>query len=83
MNQVMASWVISLQHETSKFISLTKFRVIPFEKKPCSTDSYKKLICIRVHVKTDELNYMTQKYLLRIKFLYEYVEQGFLLNGIT
>ena len=41
--------------------------MIPFDKKPCSTDSYKKLICRRVQVKTDELNEITPKCLLRLK----------------
>ena len=62
----MASWIISLQHETSKFIPSTIFQVIPFERKPRSTDSYNKLICRRVQVKIDELNDMTQEYLLRM-----------------
>ena len=43
MNRVMASWVIFLRQETSKFIFSTRFQVIPFERKPRSTDSYKKL----------------------------------------
>ena len=42
MNRVMASWIIYLRHENSKFISSTIFQVIPFDKKPCSIDSYKK-----------------------------------------
>ena len=67
MNWVMASCIILLWHETSKFISSTRFQVILFEKKPCSTDSYKKSICRRMQVKTDELNDMTQKCLLRLK----------------
>ena len=64
MNRVMASWIIFLRHETSKFISSTRFQFIPFEKRPRSTDSYKNSICRRVQVKIDELNYMTQKFLL-------------------
>ena len=67
MNRVMASWIIYLQRETSKFISSTRFQVIPFEKKTRSTDSDKKSICRRVQVKTDELKDMTPKYLLRLK----------------
>ena len=67
MNQLIASWIIFLPHETYKSISSTRFQVIPFEKKPRSTDSYKKLICRRVQVKTDELNNMTPKCLLRLK----------------
>ena len=67
MNRVMDSWIILLWHETSKFISSTRFQVIQFEKKPRSTDSYKKSICRRVQVKTYELNDMTQKCLLRLK----------------
>ena len=67
MNQVRASWIILLIYETSKFISSTTFQVIPFEKNPCSTDLYKKLICRRVQVKPYELNDMTQKCLLRLK----------------
>ena len=67
MNWMMASWIIFRRYETSKFISSTRFQVIQFYKKPRSTDSYKKLICRRVQVKTDELNDMTQKYLLRLK----------------
>ena len=35
MNRVMASWIIFIWHETSKFISSTRFQVITFEKKPC------------------------------------------------
>ena len=66
MNQVMASWIILLWNETSKFISSTRFQLVPLEKNPSSTDSYKKLICRRVQVKTDELNDMTQKCLLRL-----------------
>ena len=67
MNRVMASWVIFLQHETSKFIFSTRFQVIPFERNPRSTDSYKKLIQRRVPVKTDELNEMTKTFLVRLK----------------
>ena len=66
MNWVMVSWIISPWHETSKFISSTRFQVIPFEKKPRSTDSYKKLICRRVQVKADELNETTQICLLHL-----------------
>ena len=61
MNRVMASWVIFFRHETSKFIFSTIFQVIPFERKPRSTDSYKIYICRRVPVKTDELNDITKK----------------------
>ena len=61
MNRVMASWIIFLQHETSKFISSTRFQVISYEKKLRSTDSYKKLIWRRVQVKTDELNDINRK----------------------
>ena len=43
MNRVMASWVVFLRHETSKFIFSTRFQVIPFERNPRPTDSYKKL----------------------------------------
>ena len=64
MNGAMTSWINFLRHETSKFISSTRFQVIPFEKKPRSTDSYKNSICRRVQVKTDELNDMKQKCLL-------------------
>ena len=67
MNRVMASWIIFLQHETSKFIPPTRFQVIPFEKKLCSTYSYKNLICRKVQVKTYELNDMTQKCILCLK----------------
>ena len=66
MNRVMDSWVIFIRHETSKFIFYTRFLVIPFEKNPRSTYSYKKLIFRIVHVKTDELNDMTQHFLLRL-----------------
>ena len=66
MNRVMASPIIFLRHETSKFISSTIFQVIPFEKKPRSTDSYKTFICIRVQVKTDELIDMIQTFLQRL-----------------
>ena len=66
MNRFMASWIIFLQHETSNFVSSTSFQVIPFEKNPRSTDSNKMLICRRVQVKIDELNYMTQQFLLRL-----------------
>ena len=66
MNQVMASWIIFLRHETSKFIFSTRFKVIPFEINPCYTDSYKKLICRRVPVKIDELNDTTKTILLRL-----------------
>ena len=38
-----------------------------FEKKPRSTDSYRKSICIRVQVKTYEMNEMTQTCLLSLK----------------
>ena len=62
MNWVMASWIIFLWHETSKLISSARFQLIPFEKKPRSTDSYKKSICRRLQIKTDELNDMTQMY---------------------
>ena len=67
MNWVMASWIIFLRHETSKFIFSTRFQVIPFERNPRSTDSYKKFICIIFLVKTYELNDMTKKCLLRLK----------------
>ena len=67
MNWVMASWIIFLRHEISKFISSTRFQVIPFDKKMCYTDSYKKLICRRVQVKIDELNDTTQKCLMSLK----------------
>ena len=67
MNRLMASWIISLRRETSKFTSSTRFQVIPFDKYPCSTDSYKKLIWRKVQVKTDEMNDMTQKFLLCLK----------------
>ena len=67
MNRVMGSWMIYLQHETHKFISSIRFQVIPFEKKPRSTDSYKKLICRRVQVKIEELNDITPKCILRLK----------------
>ena len=43
MNRVMASWVIFLWHETSKFILSPRFQVIPFERKKRYTDSYKKI----------------------------------------
>ena len=66
MNRVMAYWISFLQHETSKFISSTRFQVIPFEKKPRHIYSYKNSIYRRVQVKTDELNDMTQKCLLRL-----------------
>ena len=59
--------MIFLRRETYKFISSTRFQVIPFEKNLLSTDSYKKSICRRMQVKTDELNDMTQKCLLRLK----------------
>ena len=67
MNRVMVYWIISIRHKISKFISSARFEVIPFEKKPCYIDSYKKLIFRRVQVKIDELNDLTQKCLLRFK----------------
>ena len=67
MNPVMASWIIFLRHETYKFIPSTISQVIPFDKRLCSIYSLKKLICRRVQVETDELNDMTQKWLLSLK----------------
>ena len=61
MNRVMASWIISLRHETYNFIYSTIFHVIPFERKPCSIDSYKKSIRRRVPVKTDEIHETNKK----------------------
>ena len=66
-NRMMASWLIFLQHETSMFIFSARFQVIPFERKTRSTDSYKKFIFRRVQVKTDEINDITKKCLLRLK----------------
>ena len=53
MKRVMASWIVFLRHEISKFISSTRFQVITFERKPRSTDSYKTLICRRMQVEID------------------------------
>ena len=67
MNRVMDSWIILLLHETSGFISSTRFQLISFKKKPLSIDSYKNSIYRRVQVKTEELNDMIPKCLMHLK----------------